>query len=208
MSSVIPVPAVTRLCALYQVLCDMFDEGMVTVSSAALGERLGVGAHNVRKDVSYLAEPGSGGAGYDVARLKEIIAVRLGFDREKKTCVVGLGRLGSAILQHDRFSGGEFHIVAGFDSDVNLVETIKTPVNVFPAYEMTEVVQRLKVDMGILAVPSVNAQECAERLVRGGVKGIINFTPAVIRMEKPVQVRNVDLTGEFRILSALMFLNS
>lgn len=203
----IPLPAVSRLCALYQVLCDMHKEGVRTVSSAVLGERLGVGAHNVRKDVSFLSEAGSIGAGYEVEQLKKRIAAHFGFDRVKRTCVVGLGRLGSAILKQERFSGGEFHIVAGFDSDINLVETIMTGVEVFPAYEITDEVKRLKVEMGILTVPSSAAQESAERLIRGGVKGIINFTPAVIRTEPPVVVRNVDLTSEFRVLSALMYLN-
>ncbi len=204
----IPLPAVARLCAMYQVLCDLSREDVATVSSGALGERLGVGAHNVRKDVSFLAEAGSGGAGYDVERLRKLIASRLGFERERKTCVVGLGRLGSAILRHERLTGEEFHVVAGFDSDINLVETIKTDVSVFPAYEITETVRRLGVEMGILAVPSSAAQDSADRLIRGGVKGIINFTPAVIRTDSSVVVRNVDLTSEFRVLSALMFLKN
>lgn len=208
LSQSIPLPAIARLCAMYQVLCDLQREDVATVSSGALGERLGVGAHNVRKDVSFLAEAGSAGAGYDVERLRTLIATRFGFQKEKRTCVVGLGRLGSAILQYERLTGEEFRIVAGFDSDINLVETIKTNISVYPAYEISETVRRLGVEMAILAVPFSAAQDSADRLTAGGVRGIINFTPAVIRTDSSVVVRNVDLTSEFRVLSALMFLKN
>jgi redox-sensing transcriptional repressor len=59
--------------------------------------------------------------------------------------------------------------------------------------------------MAILAVPETSAQECADRLIKGGIKGIMNFTPERIKTKTWVKVRNVDILGEFRVLSALMF---
>ncbi|MDG5814919.1 redox-sensing transcriptional repressor Rex [Chitinispirillales bacterium ANBcel5] len=206
MASSIPLPAVARLCTLYQVLCDLNESGQQRVSSSALGEILGVGAHNVRKDISYLGETASAGGGYNVINLIELIALRMGFNREKVTCVVGLGHLGSAILHHERFRGGEFKIVAGFDSNINLIETMHSGVNLFPAYEITETVKKMHIELAILTVPSSGAQEVAQRLIDGGIEGIINFTPVVIKAPSSVLVRNVDLTGEFRVLSALLHL--
>ena len=201
----IPLPAITRLCALYQLLGSLDDAGVRTISSGDLSERLGYAAHNVRKDISYLGVAGNTGAGYEISKLRELIAGRFGFSRQKRVCIVGLGRLGSAIMQHSKFAGGEFSIVAGFDSNVNKVETIKTTINLFPAYQITEIVQRMAIELAIIAVPASSAQDVADRLAEGGVQGIVNFSPTVIKPKREgIQIRNMDITGELRILSALV----
>jgi len=205
----IPLPAVSRLSAIYRLLCDLSAQGVEFVSSAALGEMLGVGAHNIRKDVSYLLETDGASAknGYDVERLKGQISRALGFDTEFKACVVGLGKLGLAILRNELFFNDKMRVVAGFDSNINLVETIKVDIDVYPSFDITETVKRLDVKLAILTVPQQFAQECANRLVQGGIKGIVNFTSVVIKTEPFVKVRNVDLTSELRILSALVSLD-
>ncbi|KMQ53023.1 Redox-sensitive transcriptional regulator [Chitinispirillum alkaliphilum] len=206
MSHSIPLPAVSRLCSLYQILGDLESKGVSRLSSGALGEMLGVGAPNLRKDISYLGESTSVGGGYEISRLRELISRKLGLNSGRKTCIAGLGRLGSAIMQHCR-TEREFDIKAGFDSNINLIETMSAPVAVFPSYEMVDVIRGKGIELGILTVPASGAQECAENMVKGGIRGIINFTPVVLRMPQEILVRNIDLTGEFRALSALMFLN-
>lgn len=195
----IPIPAISRLCSLYKLLGDLGPQ--VSVSSSELGERLGVGAHNIRKDISYLGVAGSSGAGYDSGKLRELIASRLGLTTIRTACVIGLGRLGSAILQYPL--GDEFRIIAGFDSNVNRLETIKTEIDLFPAYQISEVVKRLCIDMAIIAVPAANAQEVADRLIDGGIKGIVNFAPVYVRTKQNgIFVKNMDISGELRVLSA------
>ena len=208
MAEKIPLPTVSRLCSLYQALCDLERKGETKVSSSALGEMLGVGAHNIRKDLSCFGESGSSKTGYSVLMLKDMLSRRFGFFRKRKTCVVGLGNLGEAIIHNRQFGDGDFQIVAGFDSNINLVETIKTQVDLFAAYEMVRVVKNLQIEIAILTVSASGAQEAVDRLVEGGIKGIINFTPAVIKEYGDIAVRNVDLTGEFRVLSALIFLKN
>ena len=67
----IPFPAITRLCSVYQLLLDLERDGVSSISSSELECRLGISAHNVRKDISFLGGAGSSGSGYDVCRLKE-----------------------------------------------------------------------------------------------------------------------------------------
>jgi redox-sensing transcriptional repressor len=201
----IPQPAVIRLCALYQLLGTMEKEGVKTVSSYELEERTGTPAHTIRKDISFIGEAGSSRSGYDTATLKKRIVDGLGLNRERKACLVGLGRIGSAILQWSLFKEGEFRIVAGFDSNINKVETIRTTISVFPSYEIPEVVGRLGIKLGIIAVPPGSAQEVADRLIEAGVKGIVNFAPAIITSRRnDCFVRTLDIGGELRILSAMM----
>jgi redox-sensing transcriptional repressor len=168
---------------------------------------LGVGAHNIRKDIGSISNACSGRRGYGVEQLRECIARRFGFGRRHRACVAGLGRLGRALLRDGQHIFSGLEIVAAFDSDVNLVETISSDVPVYPSYDITETVKRLGIDMAILAVPEANAQECADRLIKGGVKGIMNFTPERIKTGDGVKVRDIDIAGELRTLSALMFLD-
>ena len=199
----IPQPAVIRLCSIYQLLCRLAVEGVLDISSTELEEKTGVPSHTIRKDINFLGEVGTSGKGYEVAKLKGHLESNLGLNKKRKACIVGLGRLGSAILQSQLLAGEEFRIVAGFDSNINVLETITTPISVYPSYEIAEIVRRMEIELAVLAVPPAGAQEAVERLVEGGVRGIVNFAPVIIKPKrKGVFVRNIDITGELRILSA------
>jgi redox-sensing transcriptional repressor len=201
----IPQPTIIRLCSIYQLLCGLEKEGVKRVSSAELEERTGVPSHSIRKDISFIGEVGSTVSGYEVTKLREQILNNLGFKREKRACIVGLGRLGSAIMEWSLLAEGEFRIVAGFDSNINKVETIRTAIGVFPSYEITDVVRRMDIELGIVAVPPAGAREVADRLMEAGVRGIVNFAPVIIKPKlSGYFVRNVDIANEMRILSVMM----
>jgi redox-sensing transcriptional repressor len=162
----------------------------------------------VRKDISCLGEIGNIGSGYSVARLKEHIAERFQIQKPRNACIVGLGRLGSAVLDYDGFNATPFRIVAAFDSNVNRLETIHTNIELFPAYEIPEIVRRKQVELAIIAVPAAVVQQTADQLIEAGVKGIVNFTATVIRTAaNGVHVMNVDVVRELIILSTLIRLD-
>jgi len=165
---------------------------------------LGLGSHNIRKDIGFLGEIGITGSGYDILKLKNHISQKMGFDRGKKACVVGLGRMGSAIINFDKFEYNGYQIIAGFDSNINVLETIRTNIDVYPAYLIPDIVKRYEIELAVVTVPESAAQSVAEKLIKGGIKGIVNFTPFVIKpTQKNVYIRNIDVICEFDILSAL-----
>jgi redox-sensing transcriptional repressor len=208
MTEKLPDATIVRLCSIYQLLCELEKRGVKKISSTELGKQAGVMAHTIRKDINFFGEIGNTGSGYEVTRLKSHLALNLGFTAEKRACVVGLGRLGCAIIQTPVLAGGEFTIVAGFDSNVNKLETIKAPIELFPSYDIAEVVGKMAIELGIIAVSPASAQEVADRLVDGGVRGIVNFAPTVIAVKKDgVFVRQVDLGNELRILSAMLIMD-
>ncbi len=188
--------------------CDELQAmGSDRVSSTQLGGQIGVPAHTVRKDINCLGEVGDTGSGYDVARLKRHLGQALGFEERHKACIVGLGRLGSALMDYEKFQASGFCVKAGFDSSVNRIETIQTQVPVYPAYEMEDVIQRDAIDLALLAVPAQVAQATADRLVACGIRGIVNFAPVVIKVPASrVQVRHMNVVNEMRVLSSLMTL--
>lgn len=199
----IPFPAINCLCALYRLLCDLQESGVERISSADLGKKLGVGAHNIRKDIAFLGVSSSSASGYDIKGLKQLISEKFEFNTEKKACIVGLGRLGTAIMERKDLCGGEFHIIAGFDSNINRLETISSSISLYPAYSITEVVRRLRIELAIIAVPACVAQDVADKLVDGGIKGILNFAPVIVKLDnKEIFIKNMDISGELRVLSA------
>jgi redox-sensing transcriptional repressor len=200
----VPHPSLARLLSIYRLLEQLERDGVKSVSSSELGKILGFKADSIRKDVSYLGEVGNFGGGYEVLKLKAHIGTNLGLDRKRKACVVGLGRLGTAILNYGDLSENGFFVVAGFDSSINKLETITTSVELFAAHEIPEIVMRKGIEIGVIAVPAGAAQETADRLMEGGIRGIINFSPATLRSKNNVMIRNLDLLGECMILSTLL----
>lgn len=205
MNKNIPEPSVIRLCLIYRLMEKLENNGVKTVFSSDIGEILGITAHTVRKDINFLGEIGNTAAGYDVEKLKDHIHRHLGLDKGRFACIVGLGRLGKALLHYRPLLSGEYRLIAGFDSNINTLEMIKTSVPLYPSYRITEIVKDLGIELAVIAVPLEAAQEVTDRLVSGGVKGIINFAQVNVKSQAGnVLIRNIDLYGELRILSALL----
>jgi redox-sensing transcriptional repressor len=195
------------LCQIYQILDTLIEAGPARVSSSEIGRRLGCRSHVVRKDISYLPDSdglkdhAKLGAGYDAERLKRHIAQTLGFDKPVKLCIVGLGRLGSAIMSYDRLAPGGFEIAAGFDSNVNKLEILKSDVELYPSYEIESVVRRKGIQYAIVTVPAEAALEVAGQLVRAGIRGIINFSPVILPREREgVFIHNIDVINDIRFM--------
>lgn len=208
--SQIPRPSVLRLCKLYNLLVEMGDESLFTFSSKDIGDMLGIASHNIRKDISYLlGESGTIGAGYDIKRLKQQLEDRLGFNIKRHTCIIGLDSLGIALLNQRLLFNNNFKIVAGFDSSVNRIETLKTEIHLYPTYEITSVVKSKTIEFAVITEPGPDPDKILERLVDGGVKGIINFSSRNLSTNrKGVVISNIDLIGEFRFLVAMITINN
>jgi redox-sensing transcriptional repressor len=203
MKKPIPICSVERLCAIFNLIEQWEEVGMQKVSSIELGKQLGINANSIRKDISYLGEIGNCRAGYSLATLKESLIQNLNINRKRVVCIVGLGRLGSAILKYEQLSQNGFKIAAGFDTNINKIETIQTKVPLYPASEIALVVRRERIELGLLAVPGAAAVETAKRLIDGGIRGIVNFSAVVLKPEKGVFIRNIDLVSELRVISVI-----
>ncbi|MGM0461490.1 MAG: redox-sensing transcriptional repressor Rex [Fibrobacterota bacterium] len=194
-----------RLTTTYRVLSRLlrFEPQITTLSSTQLGAYIGYPAHTVRKDISYLGEIGNTGKGYDVGELHDFIAAKLGLDTPRRAAVIGLGRIGSAILEYGRFSQAGFDVVAGFDSNINLVDSMVSHVPVYPSYDISDIISRYTIELAFLAVPAEGAEKSLQRLIDGGIKGVVNFSPLILKSDRVI-IRNMDITGELTLLSALI----
>ncbi len=198
----IPEPAAHRLARLTVILDQISREGKTRVSSTTLSTLSGYPANTIRKDISYLGNPGDKGAGYDTVQLLSFIQNCLNLTEPVKTGIAGLGRLGSSLISYPGFNGRGIKILAGFDSSINKIEQSNISIPLFPSYEITEVAEQLKLELGIICVPEEFAQKTADRMIAGGIKGILNFSPATLTVPPTVTMRNLFVAEELIFLAS------
>lgn len=195
----IPEVTVERL-SIYLRAIKKFHEDEI-LSSQGLAELVGTSDGQVRKDLAYFGEFGVPGQGYKVGKLIEEISHILGLDKDQRIALVGVGKLGSALLGYPGFKGKGFKIKAAFDNDPSKVGKTWQGVTIQSVQKIARVISQEKIDIGIITTPTPATQEVANKLVEGGVKGILNFAPTRIVVPGHVKLRNVDLAIQLEGLS-------
>ncbi len=188
----IPEVVIDRLPVYYRLLSRIRAEGEAVVSSHELGEALGVTPAQIRKDLSYFGRFGKQGRGYSVDRLHDELRLILGLHRSWNLVLVGMGRLGQAIASYRGFDAQGMQIVAAFDADAGVVGTDVGGVVVRDSAHLERDLKELTVDIGVVAVPAAHAQEVIDRLVKAGIKAILNYAPVAVQAPPGVEIRQVD----------------
>jgi len=197
----IPEATVARLPLYYRALLETADHDIGTVSSQRLAELAGVNAAKVRKDLSYLGSYGIRGVGYDVPHLLHEIARELGLTHDWPVVIVGVGNLGNALANYQRFEARGYRVVALVDADPAKLGRTVGGLVIEPLDALPTIARERGVAIGIIATPAHAAQEVADRLVDAGVTSILNFAPTVVAAPPEVSLRKVDLAIELQILS-------
>lgn len=188
----IPDVVVQRLPRYVRELRLLLDEGVEVVSSQELGTRLLVTPAQIRKDLNYFGRFGKQGRGYNVRHLLEDLREILGLGREWKAVLVGMGRLGRAVISYPGFAPEGFRIVGAFDVAPEMVGQKVAGIDVRHLDEMKEFVQREGVYIGIVAVPAEAAQAVIDRLVESGVRAVLNYAPMSPTVPPEARVRTID----------------
>jgi redox-sensing transcriptional repressor len=193
----IPRAVLERLSLYLRRLEALSRAGRATVSSADLGRALGLTSAQVRKDFGEIGQRvgalGARGVGYRVGTLADALRATLGTDRVWPVALVGVGHLGSALVRHEQFREQGFRFAALFDQSPRVVGAEVEGLPVRHVDDLERGLREAGVRIAMLAVPAAAAQDVAERLVRAGVKGILNFTSAALSVPRDVAVVAVDL---------------
>jgi redox-sensing transcriptional repressor len=197
----IPTATVSRLVTYLRILTDLDEAEIKRTSSDVLAEEAQVSAFQVRKDLAYFGRFGTRGAGYSVPTLRRELRRILGLTRPWNVAIMGMGRLGQALADYPNFDQYDFLLKASFDSDPDKVGRHIGGVDVYPLEEIEERVAAASIDIAFLTVPAHAAQEAAERLVRAGIRGILNFAPTVINVPTGVFVEPVDFVAGLKRLA-------
>ncbi len=191
----IPEVVILRLPVYVRALTEIEERGGYVVSSHDLGEFLHITPAQIRKDLSYFGRFGRQGRGYNVKYLVGELKTILGLDKQWNACLVGVGRLGRAIVSYPGFAPEGFKIVASFDADPKLVgKSLKKDLKVLPMSELCRTIKEKGIHIGIVSVPSAHAQEVVDQLMQCGIKAILNYAPLSPHVPADVKVRSIDPT--------------
>ena len=188
----IPPVVIDRLPLYARALAALEAQGREVVSSQELGSQLNVTPAQIRKDLSYFGRFGKQGRGYNVRKLLDELRQILGLERQWRMALIGVGRLGRAILGYEGFTPQGFRIVEAFDADSDVVGTRADGLIIKHTSELENVLTQNPVDVGIVAVPGETAQEVIDALVRCGVRAILNYAPIAAHVPRGTYVKRID----------------
>jgi redox-sensing transcriptional repressor len=188
-----PPDVVIRRLPLYaRSLRYLLDEGVHSVSSQELGERINVTAAQIRKDLSYFGEFGKQGIGYDVEKLLNHIERILGLTQSWPVVLVGVGYLGQAIARYDGFHSQGLQIIGLFDTDPQKVGQVVAGIEISDYAHMPQLIRAQGARLAIIAVPAADAQSVADILIDAGIRAILCYAPIILQAPDHVWVRYID----------------
>ena len=192
---------VRRLSAYLRFLEEFEAQGHQTISSGELAAQGGTTSAQVRKDLSFFGSFGKRGLGYSVSALSSSLREILGLGRQWNVVIVGAGKIGAALAQYEGFRERGFKVVGVYDEDPARVGGTLDGVVVRDQRELEADIARLKPHIALIAVPAEAAQTLVDRVVKAGVRAILNFAPTPLTVPEKVTLRSVNMALELEILS-------
>jgi redox-sensing transcriptional repressor len=196
----IPQETARRLSLYVRSLRRLGEQGIKVSSSEEITRFLNISSVQFRKDLSYFGEFGKRGVGYDVEALSKEIEKILGTDVVWKIVLVGVGKLGSALLGYPGFLEFNLEIAYAFDNDIGKIGKVWEGIRIEDISKMKEIIQKNNIKIAILSVPIDSAQRQSQELVKCGIKAILNFVPLNLVLPKNIFVSNVDMASELESL--------
>ncbi len=198
----IPQATAKRLPLYYRFLNNLHIQGKSRVSSKELSEAMKVDSATIRRDFSYFGALGKKGYGYNVEYLLGFFRKTLDQDENTPVALIGVGNLGTAFLNYNFTKNNNTKIEVAFDADKRKVGKTIGDIQVHHIDDLEGNLENISV--AILTVPVSEAQNITDRLVKAGISGILNFTPARITVPENVRVHHIDLAVELQSLAYFM----
>lgn len=198
----IPEACVERLSLYLRELTHLSRRRVTYVSSRWLAQQLKLTDAQVRRDFSYFGQFGTSGRGYEVSRLRDRLTSILGVaDHVWNVALAGAGNLGSALLAYRGFRERGFLFRVAVDTDPQKIGKTVQGVTVASSAELSRLVARHQIHIGLIAVPVEAAQAVCDQFIAGGVRAIVNFAPVRVEVPPTTWLRTVDLAVELESLA-------
>jgi len=175
--------------------------GREVVSCRRLSEELGVDPTLIRKDLAAAGVTGRPKIGYQIDEIVARVSSFLGWNNTTDAVLVGAGNLGLALLGYEGFREYGLNIVAAFDNDPAKIGRQVHGKFILDQEKLGDLVERMPIHIGILAVPAAVAADVATLMVLSGIQAIWNFTPVILDVPLGVVVESVNLASSLAVLS-------
>lgn len=200
-SGKIPDAVVQRLPQYLAFVRDCGTTNGQYVYSEEIASALGLTPSTVRQDFTHLDFSGGRKRGYDIDEMERGLTRVLDIDNDKRVVIAGAGKLGRVLALHGNLGAYGFHVRGIVDSNPKVIGKGIGNFVVQNIKYVANIVRDKRIDIGVIAVPAKSAQNVADRLILGGVRGLLNL--AFTRVIVPRKVRVVHV----RIISGLLLLS-
>ncbi|MGI6457699.1 MAG: redox-sensing transcriptional repressor Rex [bacterium] len=190
-----------RMSRYLNVLEEFLRKDVPRISTRKLADLLGVNPAVVKQDFLPLKVKGQTGVGYEVPELLETIRNVFISRKILKYAIVGFGNIGQALANYAAFERQGFHMEAIFDVNPKFLNYSVRGTKVEDVESIVPVCRERSIDIGVICTPAEAAQDVANRLVEGGVKGVWNFAPTEILIPREVILVHEHLTRGLLTLS-------
>jgi len=175
-----------RLLEKYRYLDEPF------IFSHDLARMLDLKPVNVRHDLMLLGISGNRNRGYNVNALLEKIAEKLDISGQQ-VILIGLGRVGNAIIDHIGSSFAGLEVAAAFEIDPSKYGMAIEGIPCFSILELSAYIKKSGITTAILTIPSNDISDILPIMLDAGIKGILNYSSEQLNVPNNVIVRNVDV---------------
>ena len=108
----LPEKTVERLSQYRRILQRVIDEGKTHIYSHEIAKLLHITPVQVRRDIMLIGHSGTLRKGYDIANLIQLIGEIIDCSHDQKAAVVGIGKLGQALLNYLATSSTKVQLTA------------------------------------------------------------------------------------------------
>ena len=179
----LPEKTVERLSQYRRVLNKLIEIDKEFIYSHELAKLLHITPVQVRRDIMLIGHSGTLRKGYRIQDLVDLISSIIDYKNVQNVAIIGFGNLGSALLKYINTSTSNLVVKAIFDENQDKIGISYNEVICYASHRISEIVNRDDISIALLTLPPKNAQSIANKLVEAGVRGIINYTPAIINVE-------------------------
>lgn len=191
-----------RRLPLYLRYLQSLDYSIVNISATTIATALKLGEVQVRKDLGMVSGRGRPKTGYNRLLLIETLQDYLGYNKIKKAVIFGAGQLGNALMSYNRFDDYGLKIVAAFDIKNIGISSSGKPV--YPIDSFSEFCKKEEISIGIITVPSTEAQKVCDVITDNGIKAVWNFAPAQLYVPSDVIIYEENMAASLALLCKQM----
>lgn len=188
----VPKATLGRLPRYLQYLKGLSKTDTPNISATAVAKELDLGEVQVRKDLASVSGAGKPKIGYNTQDLIKSIEKTLGCDNLTSAVLVGAGKLGKALLEYDEFETYGVSIKAAFDKNESVVNKDASK-EILPMSQFDEFCKNEKIQIGIITVGELSAQQVCDQMVKNGITAIWNFAPCKLCVPQGILLQQENL---------------
>lgn len=189
----LPHKTIERLSQYRRALLLCHFSGKTHIFSHEIAKIQHITAVQVRRDIMLIGYTGTLRKGYNIKELISLIGKILDTDEGLNVAVVGVGNLGRAITNYFRGKRTKLTIAALFDSNPEKIGKEYSDVKCYDINDMERIIKGKDISIGIITVTAESAPDISEKLVKAGIKGILNYTPKPVNVPSNVYLEEYDM---------------